>query len=315
MFNKHEGVYEMNEHYGSQVELKQNTNEEILPNFHQDFLYTATRAHLTSQCKNAPWHWHKAVELFYIESGALEYHTPAGKIVLTEGCGGMVNSGVLHTTKLPLQQTNRCVQLIHLFDTTLISGHTGSRIDQKYISPITDFSSIEILPLYKNQPEHVAVLDKLKASFLLSEQELGFEIRIRSILSDILVDLLLLSSPMMENMDTNMNSPKLNEKMKLMVTYVHEHFGEKITIQNIADAAFVSERECYRSFHAVMHMTPNEYVRQYRLQVAARLLSDGTDSITNIAQICGFGTSSFFGKIFRDSYQMSPLEYRKSKQG
>ena len=132
-------------------------------------------------------------------------------------------------------------------------------------------------------------------------------------LSDILVELLMISTPVLESAE--INSPKLNEKMKLMVTYVQEHFSEKITIQKIAEAAFVSERECYRCFHAVMHMTPNEYVRQYRLQVAARLLSDGTDSITNIAQICGFGTSSFFGKIFRDSYQMSPLEYRKSKQG
>jgi transcriptional regulator GlxA family with amidase domain len=61
-------------------------------------------------------------------------------------------------------------------------------------------------------------------------------------------------------------------------------------------------------------MTPNEYVKQYRLQVAARLLTDSNESITNIAQTCGFGTSSFFGKIFRGSYQMTPLEYRKKNQ-
>ena len=104
--------------------------------------------------------------------------------------------------------------------------------------------------------------------------------------------------------------PILNEKMKLMVTYVHEHYGEKVTIKDIAEAAFVSERECYRSFHAVMHMTPNEYIRQYRLQVACRMLTDTEESITNIAQLCGFGTSSFFGKVFREYFQMTPLEYR-----
>ena len=300
----------MDERYKSHAVIKQNTKEEILPDYHDDFLYRMTRVYTREQ---VPWHWHKAIELVYVENGAKEYHTPSGTVVLTEGCGGLINSGVLHMTKQPEKHANRCVMLIHLFDPTLISGHTGSRIDQKYIAPITNFSNMDMIPLYKDKPEHIAILDKLKNSFLLSETDVGYELRLRSMLSDILVELLMISTPVLESAE--INSPKLNEKMKLMVTYVQEHFSEKITIQKIAEAAFVSERECYRCFHAVMHMTPNEYVRQYRLQVAARLLSDGTDSITNIAQICGFGTSSFFGKIFRDSYQMSPLEYRKSKQG
>ncbi len=114
--------------------------------------------------------------------------------------------------------------------------------------------------------------------------------------------------------DTEEQNPKLNEKMKLMVGYVHEHFGEKITIKKIAAAAYISERECYRSFHAVMHMTPNEYVKQYRLQVASRMLTDSNESINNIAQVCGLGTSSFFGKVFRESFALTPLEYRKKNK-
>ena len=302
----------MNERYGSRIEFKQNTKEELLPNFHNDFLYTGTRSYISNNQAHAPWHWHKAVELFYIESGAMEYHTPTGTVVLSEGCGGLVNSGVLHMTKLPEKHSSRCVMLIHLFDTTLITGHTGSRIDQKYVAPITNFSSLDMIPLDKNIMEHVPILDKLKNSFLLSENDIGYELRLRSILSDIMVDFLMLTGHPEE--DKELQKPLLNEKMKQMVTYVHEHYGEKIAIHDIANAAFVSERECYRSFHAVMHMTPNEYVRKYRLQVACRLLTDTTESVTNIAQLCGFGTSSFFGKVFREEYNMTPLEYR-SKNG
>ena len=301
----------MNERYSSCVELKPNSKEEVIPNFHNDFLYTVTRSYMMQDQIHAPWHWHKAVELFYIESGAVEYHTSSGTIVLTEGCGGLVNSGVLHMTKLPEKQCSRSVMLIHLFDTTLITGHTGSRIDQKYIAPITNFSSLDIIPLYKDRVEHTPILDKLQKSFLLSENDMGYELRLRSILSDIMIDLLLLRGHKEEEQDSQ--KPLLNEKMKLMMTYVHEHYGEKIAIQDIADAAFVSERECYRSFHAVMHMTPNEYVRKYRLQVACRLLLDSTESVTNIAQLCGFGTSSFFGKIFRETYHKTPLEYRSMR--
>ena len=57
------------------------SKEEILPDFMPDFPYIASwvESDRYMGCF-APWHWHKAVELFYIENGTLEYHTPEGKI-------------------------------------------------------------------------------------------------------------------------------------------------------------------------------------------------------------------------------------------
>lgn len=293
----------MNECSKSEIEFKQNSKEEVLPDYCNDFLYTATR-YIANKKRIAPWHWHKAIELFYIESGAIEYNTPSGKVILTKGCGGMINSGILHMTELN-EEVSQCVQLIHFFDTTLITGHIGSRIDQKYISPITGDTGLEIIPLWLDQPDHVPVLEKLKKSFFISENDVGFEIKLRSALSEIWVDLLNL--PLMV---TERGVQVSNEKIKLMMTYVHEHYGEKVNIADIANAAFISERECYRTFQAILHMTPTEYIRKYRLQAACRLLSNTEDSITNICQSCGFGSSSFFGKVFREHMNMTPLEYR-----
>ena len=87
--------------------------EEILPDFMPDFPYIASwvESDRYMGCF-APWHWHKAVELFYIENGTLEYHTPEGKILFSKGSGGMVNSNILHMTKVA-SQTRQTTQLLH----------------------------------------------------------------------------------------------------------------------------------------------------------------------------------------------------------
>lgn len=57
------------------------SREESLPGFSSDFPYIASRAELDKYPGQfVPWHWHQAVELFFIESGSLEYYTPVGTV-------------------------------------------------------------------------------------------------------------------------------------------------------------------------------------------------------------------------------------------
>ena len=104
------------------VEFYTGSREEALPDFADDFPYIASRAELDKYIgRTAPWHWHRAVELFYMESGALEYETPSGKMVFPAGSGGMVNANVLHMTRA-VSQTEETVQLLHIFDASLLAG-------------------------------------------------------------------------------------------------------------------------------------------------------------------------------------------------
>ena len=104
------------------IQIAENSNEEILPGFSSDFPYIASCAEL-DKYNNAyvPWHWHRTVELFIVESGTLEYTTPNGKYVFTAGTGGFINSNILHTSKV-LQSEEQTIQLLHLFETELLSG-------------------------------------------------------------------------------------------------------------------------------------------------------------------------------------------------
>lgn len=69
--------------------FKEGSNEELLPDFAPEFPYIASYVEIDRYVgRQAPWHWHREVELFYIQQGILEYHTPKGKTVFPAGSGG-----------------------------------------------------------------------------------------------------------------------------------------------------------------------------------------------------------------------------------
>ena len=111
-----------------EINIRDESKEELLPGMAVDFPYLATRADLNRyMALGAPWHWHKAVELFYVESGCVEYTTPHGKRAFPAGSGGFVNANVLHMTCVTDGNLPN-VQLLHLFDPVFLAGGHGSRI-------------------------------------------------------------------------------------------------------------------------------------------------------------------------------------------
>lgn len=290
------------------IEFRSGSKEERLPGFAPDFPYIASRAELDKYIgRFVPWHWHKTVELFYVESGVLEYNTPKGKTVFPAGSGGMVNSNVLHMTRAG-SEGERNVQLIHIFDPSFIAGEPGSRIEKKFVLPVVAASQLEIMAFYPGDPAQEEVLALLRRSFSLSEQEWAYEIKLREVLSDIWVRLLSVSAPLLQE---EREAGSSDDKIKMMMIYIHEHYPEKITVAELAAAAFSSERECYRVFRDCLHMSPVEYLQNFRLQMACKMLAKGRDTITAVSHACGLGSSSYFGKVFRERMGCSPVEFRR----
>lgn len=293
------------------IEFHNGSKEERLPDFSDDFPYIASRAELDSYIgRFVPWHWHRAVELFYMESGSVEYSMPNGKIQFPAGSGGMVNTNVLHMTKAA-SRTERNSAILHIFDTSLLAGEQGCRIERQYISPIITAPQIEIIPIFPGGAVQDNILKLILEAFRLSPGEFGYEIKLRDALSKIWLMLFELSRPML---DRKGEFNKNNDKIKLMMIYIHEHYSEKISIQELAAAAYLSERECFRVFHDYLHMTPVEYIKGYRLQKACQMLTKGQEPVTVISHACGLGSSSYFGKVFREYAHCTPLEYRRKWQ-
>lgn len=289
-----------------------NSREEHLPDFDAAFPCVTTRAHMDELIRpSVPWHWHKAVELFYVESGNVQYQTPREMMTFYPGSGGLVNSNVLHMTKHQRGSAS-CIQLLHLIDPIFLGGSPGSRIEERYIRPIIASSQIELLPIFPDGTNNVDILTELRKSFAISPNEQGYELLLREKLSHIWLKIFSMVQPELQPSDQLQQS---SDRVKLMMAYIHEHYMEPIKIKTLADAAFCSPRECYRAFESCLHMTPAEYLKGYRLQMAIQMLLAGKDTLTVIAHSCGFCSSSYFGKVFRDVYECTPTQYRDNILG
>lgn len=281
-----------------EMRRKENSGEEILAGYTPEFPYVSSRTFVSRY--DVLWHWHKSVELFYIEEGTLEYETPQGRVICPAGTGGLVNAGVLHTTR---SQESHTVQLLHIFNPVLLSGQREGLIYQKYFSPILSAPQIELLPITR---DHVDTLEKLRASFRIPPCAPAYELQLRESLTSIWLDLLPLLPTGLEP-----GEELSSERIKEMMLYVWEHYQEDIRTADVAAAGYVCQRECYRLFHQFLHTTPAEYIRSCRLHAACRMLAEGSETITEISRACGFGTSSFLGKVFRANLDTTPIAYRR----
>ena len=119
-------------------------------------------------------------------------------------------------------------------------------------------------------------------------------------------------------MDTRSKSFAIySDRIHKALDFINGHLGEKICLEDVAQAAFFSSYHFHRLFTGFIGETPDDYIRRLRLEKSARmLLSNNPFSITDIALYCGFSTQSLFSRNFKNHFGMSPSEWKsKNRQG
>ncbi len=92
--------------------------------------------------------------------------------------------------------------------------------------------------------------------------------------------------------------------------HLHDRCREKVSISELAIAVGVHPIHLSRTFRAFFHCTPGEYLRDCRVEMAARLLRSENESIAQVALECGFCDQSQMAKAFRRNFRVSPSEFR-----
>ena len=257
---------------------------------------------------DVPWHWHNEFEFAYMVGGSMYYKTSHEEFTVNEGDGIFINSGVLHFLH-PLEPRERVKLQVQFFDRSFLAGTEGSLLDLKYITPVLENKQFAAVPLLQTDERGRFILESMKAAATLSLQgERFFELRLRNLYSQVWE---ILYEWALEKGNQKSYQSRDDERIKTMISYIQEHCLEKIDIEAIASSVPVSARECHRLFQTNLGTTPIKFLISCRLQKAAELLIQTEKSILEIAVETGFGTSSYFGKIFRQYHQVTPMQYRR----
>ena len=106
-------------------------------------------------------------------------------------------------------------------------------------------------------------------------------------------------------------APQSLGKMKTVLKYIENNYMHKIMIADVAEVLDFSESHFMRYFKENMGTSFIDYLREYRLTMAARLLLASDASILNISEEVGFENLSYFNRAFKAHYGMTPSKYRK----
>ena len=105
------------------------------------------------------------------------------------------------------------------------------------------------------------------------------------------------------------------ETIKTTITYIRDHYQEKIYIRDLASLIGLNEQYFCRFFKKAIGMSPIEYLNEYRIRQAVRLLKDSSLPVTEICLDCGYNNMGNFLRKFRKYTGTTPLQYRKHSQG
>lgn len=253
------------------------------------------------------WHWHEEVEFNYIVAGKVKVQTLEKEYIFCKGEAYFVNGNVLATMG-KVEGEPQSLSDTFLFHPIFLGGHFRSIFETKYIDPIIQNKSLDIVEIRGINETQKAILKKLRQASILQQKE-NTEFQLRNLFSEIWLLLLEESKNVRKTV-----SRENQDRIQTMMSYIHHHYAEKLTLNDIASSAAVGTRECLRCFQKSIQKTPFEYLLDYRVEKAEYLLRTTKDSVAAIALECGFSNSAYFCKVYKELRHISPGKYRQTLQ-
>lgn len=253
-----------------------------------------------------PLHWHDELELIYIKKGTGTITVDFTPHKVSAGTIALIIPGQLHSIEQYEQESMEYENIIF---------HPGILISKKTDTCNTDFftpllsGSLTVPLLYTpDSPHYAEIAACVDANDEISRTNpTGYQLFIKS---QLFMLFFILTSKC-----TISERPKKDykslEKMKLILKYVENHYMDKITIDEIASEVGLSQSHFMKYFKNTMGTSFIDYLNEYRLTMASRLLLSSDSSILAIASEVGYENLSYFNRTFKKRFAMTPREYRK----
>ncbi len=99
------------------------------------------------------------------------------------------------------------------------------------------------------------------------------------------------------------------EKLKELIS--NEIDNHDFSVEQLAERVFLSRSQLFRKVKAITNLTPNEYIRNFRLHRAMDMLQQQSATVAEVAYEVGFQTPSYFSKCFQEQFGISPRAVSK----
>ena len=253
-------------------------------------------------------HWHNSFELIEVVEGKFFCNVDGSEFLINKGNICIINRGRLHHFYAEDYNAFKCRKKTIIFNPDYFIK--DQYIYEKYILPLLEkdaFAHIQF-NIKKGIGLDINTLMK-EIEALEDEKPIGYELEEYSLIYKVIRYLYLAYQSSKQSIHTAYDANV--QIQRNMTSFIHEHFGSKIGLEDIAEAGQVSKSTCIRLFHKYTGKSPIDFLNNYRLKMSAEKLVTTSEQITEIAYACGFGQPSYFNRLFLKEYNMTPNQYRK----
>lgn len=261
-----------------------------------------------------PLHWHDELQFILVTKGTVKFSVEKKEYVLEENQGLFINAGRLHCARSIKGDEGAfiCCEFLP----GLIAPE-DSPMHCEYIDPVlanADFSAFQIEDSIQWQNHILKIIRSM--DILMNSGDKFKNLKLKSMLYSIWY--IFLSNLELSNLLSNDlavgSISHSNDRVKILLEFIHRNFDKKISLDDLARASNMSRSGCCRLFKDITECTPFEYISKYRISRSMTLLKQDILSIAEISHKVGFNTPSYYISSFKSLVGMTPYQYRKKSQ-
>ncbi|MEO9868938.1 AraC family transcriptional regulator [Ekhidna sp.] len=252
------------------------------------------------------WHYHPELELVYVKGGSGKRHIGSHLSYFKEGELVLIGSNLPHqgfTDRICGNESETVIQMLPNF--------LGE--DFFHIPEMKD-----ILSLFERSKMGIVFGDQDKEVIGPKIEALVNQDKFSQILCliEVLRGLSLSKDYKILNADgfSMITKPHDNDRLNKVLNYIKENFKEPISLAEMGDLVSMTEPSFCRYFKRITAKTFTQFLNEYRLVHASKLLSEKQVSITEVCFESGFSNYSHFVIQFKSFTGKSPSAYRKDIQ-
>ena len=256
---------------------------------------------------NVATHSHLFFELTYVLEGEVEHSINGKTSILRPGDYLLVDLGSVHSYHAVGDSFGNfdCVFLPALLDPSLKDSHSLRDVFGHYLvnfNPLLLSQDPAQMVFHDHSGSILRILEEIRTEW--DEKQAGYKEMVRSHL----IRILLLTLRRLEDAAFASGGQKISAYLTGFVT---AHYSENIRLTQLARKMGYSLPYVSKCFREEMGMSFVDYLQNYRIRQACRLLLSKKVSLDEVAEAVGYGDVKFFSSLFKSIVGVPPAAYRK----
>jgi len=253
--------------------------------------------------KYQKWHYHPEIELVYVSNGEGKRQVGLHLSNYSDGDLVLIGSNVPHTGFTEYFDQER-KEVVIQFKPEFLGNSIENVFEFKKISKLLELSK-----------QGLVFHGETKKNIGISMLGLQYESNFQQLLTLIRILESLASSDEFTilNKDdfSKSNSIIENERINKIFNYIKINYKDKVYLEEASNLIYMTKPSFCRYFKKHTGKRFTEFLNEYRINNALKLLAQTEMDIKNICYECGFNNFSHFNRLFKNTLNLTPSEYRK----